>query len=108
MESIFDRTNPQSIRHQFHADKLFQNETVHRVATDPYFFSIAQEYLGFNPVFDVLAMWWSAPMSDPQLQSRAARLYHFDMDRLKFVKFFVYLTDVDTHTGPHCYVRGSQ
>jgi hypothetical protein len=106
-KAIFDRTNPQSNRHQFSADELFQNETVQRVATDPYFFSIAQDYLGFNPVFDVLAMWWSAPTSDPQLQSRAAQLYHFDMDRLKFVKFFVYLTDVDTHTGPHCYVRGS-
>ena len=29
------------------------------------------------------------------------------MDRFRFVKFFVYLTDVDTNNGPHCYVRGS-
>ena len=106
-KSVFNRDNPQSIRHQFQAAELFQNETVQEVATDPYFFSIAQDYLGFNPVFDVLAMWWSAPTVDHQLQSRAAQLYHFDMDRLKFVKFFVYLTDVDTQTGPHCYVRGS-
>ncbi len=106
-KTIFDRSNPQSIRHQFLADELFQNETVQQVATDPYFFSIAQDYLGFNPVFDILAMWWSAPTCNQELQSRAAQLYHFDMDRLKFVKFFVYLTDVDTHTGPHCYVRGS-
>lgn len=106
-KSIFDRSNPQSIRHQFQADELFKNETVQQVATDPYFFSIAQDYLGFNPVFDVLAMWWSAPTRDQKLQSRAAQLYHFDMDRLKFVKFFVYLTDVDTDNGPHCYVRGS-
>ena len=106
-KTIFDRANPQSIRHQFNAADLFQNETVQRLATDPYFFSIAQDYLGFNPVFDVLAMWWSAPTRDQQLQSRAAQLYHFDMDRLKFVKFFVYLTDVETDNGPHCYVRGS-
>lgn len=106
-KTIFDRANPQSIRHQFQADDLFQNETVQELATDPYLFSIAQEYLGFNPVFDVLAMWWSAPTRDAQLQSRAAQLYHFDMDRLKFVKFFVYLTDVETDNGPHCYIRGS-
>ncbi|MFK7768828.1 MAG: phytanoyl-CoA dioxygenase family protein [Mariniblastus sp.] len=106
-KTIFDRSNPQAIRHQFQADDLFQNETVQQLATDPYFFSIAQDYLGFNPVFDVLAMWWSAPTKDQQLQSRAAQLYHFDMDRLKFVKFFVYLTDVETDNGPHCYVRGS-
>ncbi len=106
-KSIFNRQTPQSIRHQFEADDLFQNEAVQQVATDPFFFSIAQEYLGFNPVFDVLTMWWSARTGDEQLQSRAAQRYHFDMDRLKFVKFFVYLTDVDTETGPHCYVRGS-
>ena len=105
--SLFTRNNPQSIRHQFQAPDLFQNETVQKVATDPYFFSIAQEYLGFNPVFDVLAMWWSSPTKDKHLQARAAQLYHFDMDRLKFVKFFVYLTDVNTTNGPHCFVRGS-
>lgn len=107
VKSVFNRDKPQSVRHQFQADELFQDETVQQVATDPYFFAIAQDYLGFNPVFDVLAMWWSAPSRDQQVQSRAAQLYHFDMDRLKFVKFFVYLTDVDSQTGPHCYVRGS-
>jgi len=106
-KTVFDRENPQSVRHQFQADDLIQNETVQELATDPYFFSIAQEYLGFNPVFDVLTMWWSAPTHDQQLQSRAAQLYHFDMDRLKFVKFFIYLTDVETDNGPHCYIRGS-
>lgn len=105
--SVFNRDSPQSIRHQFSAGDLFECEAVQQLATDPYFFSIAQDYLGFNPVFDVMTMWWSAPTRDEQLQSRAAQLYHFDMDRLKFVKFFVYLTDVDGETGPHCYVRGS-
>lgn len=104
--SLFDRNSPTSVRHQFRADQLFSNSTVQAIATDPYLFSIAQEYLGFNPVQDLLSMWWSAP-GDSALQSRAAQLYHFDMDRFKFVKFFVYLTDVDQDNGPHCYVRGS-
>ncbi|MEL7499155.1 MAG: phytanoyl-CoA dioxygenase family protein [Planctomycetota bacterium] len=102
----FNRQLPQSPRHQFRPDQLFADETVQQLATDPYFFSIAQAYLGFNPVQDLLSMWWSAP-GDSALQSRAAQLYHFDMDRFKFVKFFVYLTDVDANNGPHCYVRGS-
>ena len=29
------------------------------------------------------------------------------MDRLKFLKFFVYITEVTRDNGPHCYVRGS-
>jgi hypothetical protein len=29
------------------------------------------------------------------------------MDRIKFLKFFFYLTDVDTTNGPHCFIRHS-
>jgi hypothetical protein len=29
------------------------------------------------------------------------------MDRLKFLKFFIYLSDVTSKNSPHCYVRGS-
>lgn len=103
---IFDRSQPYTVRHQFDAAQLFQCNAVQQLATDPYFFAIAQEYLGFHPVQDLISMWWSAP-GDEAHQSRAAQLYHYDMDRLKFVKFFVYLTEVDSSNGPHCYVRGS-
>ena len=51
-------------------------------------------------------MWWSAAFSR-KASSEAAQLYHFDMDRFKFIKFFFYLTDVDSSNGPHCYIRGS-
>jgi hypothetical protein len=104
--TLFNRANPQTVRHEISSRDLFANEIVQQLTTDPFLFGVAQEYLGFNPVLDVLAIWWSAP-GDSAMQSRAAQLYHFDMDRFRFVKFFVYLTDVDTNNGPHCYVRGS-
>ena len=34
-------------------------------------------------------------------------MYHWDMDRLFFLKFFFYLTDVTPETGPHVFVAGS-
>ena len=105
-EQRFDRRSPQTVRLQFQANDLFAHAPVRQVATDPFFLAVAQEYLGFSPVQDLMAMWWSAP-GDEALQSRAAQLYHFDMDRFRFVKFFVYLTDVGPENGPHCYVRGS-
>lgn len=74
--------------------------------TDMNFFAIAQEYLACKPIHDLVLMWWSAPHSN-KASSEAAQLYHFDMDHLKFLKFFIYLTDVDEHNGPHCYVRKS-
>jgi hypothetical protein len=56
----------------------------------------------------LVTMWWSlAVPSNQQEQSAAAQLFHFDLDRLSFLKFFVYLTDVTPLNGPHCYVAGS-
>ena len=28
--------------------------------------------------------------------------WHYDMDRPKWLKFFIYLTDCDEDNGPHC------
>ena len=36
-----------------------------------------------------------------------AQLLREDRDRLSFLKFFMYLTDVDSLTGTHVYVKGS-
>jgi hypothetical protein len=29
------------------------------------------------------------------------------MDRIKWLKFFIYLTDVQANNGPHCFIEGS-
>lgn len=68
---------------------------------------LAQEYLGAKPICDLLASWISLPTQDSKLMSKAAQNFHFDMDRIKFIKFFVYLTDVSEENGPHCFIKGS-
>ena len=55
---------------------------------------------------DVLGMWWHTPFSD-RPDSEAAQYFHFDMDRPKWLKFFIYLTDVETTSGPHTFIAGS-
>jgi ectoine hydroxylase-related dioxygenase (phytanoyl-CoA dioxygenase family) len=67
---------------------------------------VAQEYLGSKPVLDVLGMWWHTNFSDKP-DSEAAQFFHFDMDRPKWLKFFIYLTDVEATNGPHIFVAGS-
>ena len=93
---------------QFDEDQLVQNPTVWKIASDPQFLSLARSYLGCEPVLDLVAMWWSLAIgASEEEKSRAAQLYHFDIDRLSFIKLFVYLTDVTEENGPHCYVSGS-
>jgi hypothetical protein len=50
-------------------------------------------------------MWWSFPSK--KVDTIGGQLFHFDLDRIKFLKIFIYITDVDTKNGPHCYVSGT-
>jgi len=85
---------------------ILGNPTVQQLLMDSGLHRVAQAFLRCSPILDLLAMWWSRPFHGVA-SSEAAQLYHFDMDRIKFLKFFFYLTDVTPQSGPHCYVRGS-
>jgi len=78
-----------------------------RLLADESLLAVAQEYLEASPVQDLVAMWWSSSTGEAGSASEAAQQFHFDLDRLAFLKLFVFLTDVDDQTGPHVFARGS-
>lgn len=92
---------------------LLGSPDVRDLLFDPSVRAVAEAALGCEPVQDMFAMWWSTartgdtPEAEHRARSEAAQLHHFDMDRLGFIKMFVYLTDVTPETGPHALVRGS-
>ncbi|MBI5545187.1 MAG: hypothetical protein HY901_14960 [Deltaproteobacteria bacterium] len=65
----------------------------------------ARDYLGCTPTISGLRIDWSAPTT--QAPGHVQR-FHRDYDDWRFLKLFVYLTDVDDGDGPHEYVLGSQ
>lgn len=105
-EVIFNEKNPVSPVYQFSFQRIVENEELQKLIFDQSLLSFAQAYLNTRPVMDLIAMWWSVPF-EGKGKSEAAQMYHFDLDRIKFIKFFFYLTDVDAETGPHCYVKAS-
>ena len=65
--------------------------------------SIAR-YFGCLPTIGYFSLWWSlAGRGDPQ----DAELFHVDKHDYKWLKLFVYLTDVGMDAGPHVVVRGT-
>ena len=69
---------------------------------------IAARYLGTVPKLVGVALWWSYPeQADSGSRNRAAQMFHFDLDDFKFIKFFFYLTHVDSTGGPHVIVRAT-
>jgi hypothetical protein len=90
----------------WHNDKdLYQVEEFRELALDPGIQEIIGRYLECKPVFDMVAAWWSFPAG--KADSASAQLYHFDLDRVRWLKVFVVLTDVGPENGPHAFVKGS-
>jgi hypothetical protein len=91
---------------------FFPNETVIRapyvieIANDPKVLGIVSGFLGAKPTISYLTAWWSMPHKDGKAEE--AELFHRDVDDIRFVKLFCYLSDVDEVSGPHMFVPGSQ
>ena len=74
------------------------------LANQPTILAQVERYLGCCPTISYLAAWWSYPTNFGPQQ---AEKFHRDVDDWRFVKLFVYLTDVEDNSGPHIYVKES-
>jgi hypothetical protein len=101
----FDPASPGGVRYAINSQATSESAGTQRIARDMGLLAIAQSYFRSKAIIELLDLWWSAP--SPTANSKAAQLYHFDMDRVRFLKFFIYLTDVGDDNGPHCYIAGS-
>lgn len=74
------------------------------LANHPQILARVTKLLGALPTIDNVGAWWSLP---GRSEARDAQLFHIDRVCYRFVKLFIYLTDVDMDSGPHVYVAGS-
>lgn len=74
------------------------------LANDSRILSIVRNQLGCDPLISYMAAWWSLA---GQHAPEQAELFHRDVDDWRFIKLFVYLSEVDDECGPHIYVEGS-
>ena len=66
---------------------------------------LVESYLGLKPTLGYLAAWWSFPPKDSLF---GPENFHRDVDDWRFLKLFIYLTDVNSSTGGmHVYVKHS-
>lgn len=94
------------MRYEFQEQDLINDSVVQTLIADMSFIAVAQAYLRCQPIIDVISMWWHTAFLE-RPDKDAAQFWHFDMDRIKWLKFFIYLTDVGPENGPHSFVSGS-
>ena len=95
-----------SERLNFFIEDLIKLDYIQDLICDSSIIDICKNYFQHTPVFAEVNMWWSI-VNQNKSSSEAAQLYHFDLDATKWLKIFIYLTDVDLKGGPHCYVSGT-
>ncbi|MBD2691078.1 GSCFA domain-containing protein [Anabaena catenula] len=104
---IYQIEQPKATTYHIEERQLIENPIIQDLISDRFILEVAQSYCGCSVTNANVSMWWSTNFSNSQPSSLDAQLYHWDGDQIKFLKFFIYLTDVDTNNGPHCYVKGS-
>ncbi len=83
--------------------ELARLPAIQRIVLAGPYCEIAQEYLGCRPVLAHISLWLDAPNTD----RFEPYLYHFDNEGPGFLKFFLFLSDIEPGTGAHHFVIGS-
>jgi hypothetical protein len=91
--------------HVAHIAKATCMTSLHRLALDERLLTLVSGYFGCRPYLDSILAWWSVPGHDGPEE---AQNFHRDNDSIRFLKFFLYCTDVGPESGPHVFVKGSQ
>ena len=104
--ATYPRSAPTVGRYDLEEAVSLQCPEVQEFATDPVMARISQLYLGQPVMMDEVAFWWTTTQRAQDANVNAQQ-FHQDRDRLSFLKFFIYLTDVTPDTGPHVYLKGS-
>ena len=100
-----DINNPSEVKFFYKSQDIIDEKNFHKILFDPSFINFSQQYLKSYPIIDNVSSWWSFPTTEPD--KNAAQLWHFDLDRPKWLKFFFFMTDCTIETGAHSFVRGS-
>jgi hypothetical protein len=103
---VVDLENPLAVKYAVDTNTILMNTTVRKMLLDRGLLQIAQEYLGSTPIVDIVTAWYSFPSANPSHE--AAQLFHFDLDRVRWLKAFFLLTDQTIETGAHVYIPGTQ
>lgn len=98
---------PKATTYHIEEKELIENSIIQNIISDRCILEVTQSYCGSRVTNAHIGMWWSTNFLNGQSSLPDAQLYHWDADQIKFLKFLIYLTDVDINNGPHCYVQGS-
>jgi len=102
----YNRQAPTAAKYLLTTDDTTDIQEIQELMSDASLIAVAQNYLRSKPIFSGISLWWSPAIKDVP-DREAAQEFHWDMDRIRWIRYFIYLTDVDHNSGPHCFIKGT-
>jgi len=102
----YDRRNPKAAKYLIPDNDTTDIAEVQQLIADTSLIAVAQNYLKSKPIFSGISLWWSPSLKDTP-DAEAAQEFHWDMERIRWLRYFIYLTDVSSQSGPHCFIAGT-
>ena len=109
-------SSKENIRHlsskfSYEESKIFDVEEINKLIFDPCIIKICENYFNSKVSLSNIDLWWTPVRENISIKSeianKSAQFFHFDLDRIKWLKFFIYITDTTLDGGPHEYVEGT-
>jgi len=89
-------------RYDVSPENILRSKIIRKLAFSKDWLMVGSFVMRQPVVFDGVASWWMF-QTDSKFASLNAQAFHADRERLSFLKFFFYLTDIGEDTGPHVY-----
>jgi hypothetical protein len=102
--SKFDPQNPKTVLYEFDPNDLINQKIIQKILLKNELIDISERYFRSRAFFDHVSLTITTNFNK-KADSNAAQMYHFDLDRPKWLKFLIYVNDVDLSNGPHCYIK---
>jgi len=102
----YERNAPRAPKYLLTEDDTTDIPEIQQLLCDESLIQVAQNYLKSKPIFTGISLWWSACVKD-EPDAEAAQQFHFDLERIRWLRYFIYLTEVTADSGPHCFIKGS-
>ena len=108
LESIKDKGLENKISHIASFIKLNECQIIVELIKSNLFLNVAKNYIGFDNLEVTAECYISNPFLISENQKKDnAQYYHYDLDYKRFLKIFIYLTDVTEESGPHIFIEGT-
>ncbi len=100
----FDPNNPKAVLYEVDSNYLINQKIIQKILLKDEIYDLGLKYFGTEPFLDHVSLSISTNFNKKP-DGEAAQLYHFDLDKPKWLKFLTYVNDVGITNGPHCFIK---